>query len=302
VSAPVPHPGPSPRPHVLVADDQATVRRLLQARLEVLGYETTLARDGVEALATLERRRPDVALLDWMMPGLDGVAVTERVRAHPDLADLPIVLLTAREDPADLAAGLAAGADEFLIKPVHQTVLEARLAHVLRRASRMTQLRDAARHDPLTGLPNRRAWEERLDQELARGRRSGLGLCLALLDLDHFKAVNDGHGHDAGDRLLAGVADAWRTDLREADLLARLGGDEFGLLLVECDLEGAERALARLRACTPAPSTTSIGLAEWDGLEDAHALTNRADVALYASKRAGRDRMTSAGAPLAERG
>ncbi len=302
MSAPVPHPGPSPRPHVLVADDQVTVRRLLQARLEVLGYETTLARDGVEALATLERRRPDVALLDWMMPGLDGVAVTERVRAHPDLADLPIVLLTAREDPADLAAGLAAGADEVLIKPVHQTVLEARLAHVLRRASRMTQLRDAARHDPLTGLPNRRAWEERLDQELARGRRSGLGLCLALLDLDHFKAVNDGHGHDAGDRLLAGVADAWRTDLREADLLARLGGDEFGLLLVECDLEGAERALARLRACTPAPSTTSIGLAEWDGLEDAHALTNRADVALYASKRAGRDRMTSAGAPLAERG
>jgi diguanylate cyclase (GGDEF)-like protein len=228
------------------------------------------------------------------MPGLDGVAVCERVRADPELADLPLVLLTARQDPADLAAGLAAGADEFLIKPVHQTVLEARLAHVLRRASRMTQLRDAARHDPLTGLPNRRAWEERLEQEVARGRRSGRPLCLALLDLDHFKAVNDGRGHDAGDRLLTGVADAWRGVVREADLLARLGGDEFGLLLVDTDLEGGERALERLRGCTPAPSTTSIGLAEWDGAEGIVELTSRADVALYASKRAGRDRVTSA--------
>jgi len=290
----------SARPlRALVADDDEVARRLLGIRLEKLGYDTTLAGDGAEALALAGEVRPDVALLDWMMPELDGLALTRRLRADPELADLPIILLSARSEPGDIAAGLAAGVDDYLSKPVHQTELSARLDHVLRRASRVADLSRAARHDPLTGLPNRRAWNERVEQELARSHRSGAPLCLALLDLDGFKRVNDGLGHQAGDELLTAAALQWRPALRESDVLARIGGDEFGVLLPETDLEGAHRALERMRAATPNGRTTSAGVAEAGAGDDAAGLARRADEALYAAKRGGRDRVTASPAALA---
>lgn len=155
-------------------------------------------------------------------------------------------------------------------------------------------LRDLASTDPLTGLRNRRAWDERLVVEFARARRSGRSLSVALLDLDRFKAYNDRHGHQAGDRLLADTSAGWQAQLRGSDLLCRFGGDEFALLLPDCGADCAHTIVARLQASTDPEIGCSAGLAVWDGAEDADALLARADAALYAQKAAGRGGVTVA--------
>jgi diguanylate cyclase (GGDEF)-like protein len=150
-----------------------------------------------------------------------------------------------------------------------------------------------ARTDGLTGVANRRAWDDELPRELARAARSGQQLCVALLDLDHFKAYNDRHGHQAGDRLLKAAAAAWQGRLRKTDLLARYGGDEFAVLLPDCGLPNAMEIAERLRTAQP-EITCSLGVAAWDGREDVSELVARADRALYAAKAAGRDRARAA--------
>jgi diguanylate cyclase (GGDEF)-like protein len=157
-----------------------------------------------------------------------------------------------------------------------------------------------ARTDALTGVANRRAWDDELPRELARAARSGTPLCVALLDLDHFKAYNDRHGHQAGDRLLKAAAAAWQGKLRRSDLLARYGGEEFAVLLPDCGLDSGMEIAERLRTAQP-EGTCSIGLAAWEGHETATQLLARADRALYAAKEGGPDRScaapTAAGSP-----
>ena len=148
-----------------------------------------------------------------------------------------------------------------------------------------------ARTDPLTGLANRRAWDEELHRELARGARQGWPVCVAMIDLDHFKAFNDERGHLSGDELLAEAATTWRVELRDGDFIARYGGEEFGVLLPNCSIGDAAQVVERLRATTPMGQTCSAGLARWDGSESAAELLRRTDAALYAAKRAGRDRL-----------
>ena len=150
-----------------------------------------------------------------------------------------------------------------------------------------------ARTDGLTGVANRRAWDDELPRELARSARSGRQLCVALLDLDHFKAYNDRHGHQAGDRLLKAAAAAWQGKLRKTDLLARYGGEEFAVLLPDCGLDNAMQIAEHLRIAPP-EVTCSLGVADWDGCEDATELVARADRALYAAKAAGRNRSFAA--------
>jgi diguanylate cyclase (GGDEF)-like protein len=150
-----------------------------------------------------------------------------------------------------------------------------------------------ARTDGLTGVANRRAWDDELPRELARAARSGQQLCVALLDLDHFKGYNDRHGHQAGDRLLKEAAAAWQGRLRKTDLLARYGGEEFAVLLPDCGLVDAMEIAERLRTAQP-EVTCSLGVAAWDGREDVTELFARADRALYAAKAAGRDRSYAA--------
>jgi diguanylate cyclase (GGDEF)-like protein len=147
-----------------------------------------------------------------------------------------------------------------------------------------------ARTDSLTGVPNRRAWDEELPRELARAARSLKPVCVALLDLDHFKQYNDRRGHQAGDRLLKEAAAAWQAVVRKTDLVARYGGEEFAILLPDCDLDNAMAIANRLRTAQP-EGTCSLGVAQWDGREDVAALVARADRALYAAKEAGRDRV-----------
>jgi diguanylate cyclase (GGDEF)-like protein len=171
------------------------------------------------------------------------------------------------------------------------TLLAAEAAVAIERADLLARLEAIARTDDLTGLANRRAGEELLPTELARARRDDAPLCVAMLDLDRFKAYNDEHGHQAGDRLLKAAAGTWRGSLRATDVLARYGGEEFVVVLPRCALEDALLLLARLRAATPEDQTVSAGLALWDGEEVPEALVARADEALYEAKNAGRNQV-----------
>jgi diguanylate cyclase (GGDEF)-like protein len=168
-------------------------------------------------------------------------------------------------------------------------MLTAEAAIALDRARLLVQLQETARTDDLTGLPNRRAWDEELPRELARAARDARPVCVAMLDLDRFKRFNDHRGHQAGDRLLKQAASAWASLLRASDMLARYGGEEFSLLLPGCTVDDAQRLVGRLRAAMPDGETVSAGIACWDETETADEFVGRADEALYAAKRSGRN-------------
>jgi diguanylate cyclase (GGDEF)-like protein len=180
-----------------------------------------------------------------------------------------------------------AGNDETTLTLASLLATEAGVT--LERVELLSRLESIARTDDLTGLPNRRAWEEELPRELLRSQRASRPLCVAMIDLDHFKEFNDERGHQAGDRFLKQAAAAWDEELRGTDFLARYGGEEFALALPGCTPEEAVEVAGRMRAATPEGETCSIGIACWDGVEDAPALLGRADAALYEAKRRGRD-------------
>jgi diguanylate cyclase (GGDEF)-like protein len=173
-------------------------------------------------------------------------------------------------------------------------MLAAEAAVAIDHAELLQRLEESARTDDLIGLPNRRAWEHELSRELARSERMASPICVAMLDLDCFKAFNDESGHQAGDGLLRRTAAAWKEQMRASDLLARYGGDEFALLLPGCMLDDAETLVQRLRVVMPDGQTVSVGVACWDGEESAENLIGRADAALYEAKRLGRDRLIAA--------
>ena len=167
-------------------------------------------------------------------------------------------------------------------------MLAEQAARAIERDAHFTILERQARTDELTALPNRRAWDEALEREMARSQRTGQSLCVALLDLDHFKAFNDAHGHQAGDAHLRRTATAWRRELRAIDILARYGGEEFGVLLPNTDVEQAQEVLDRVREATPNGETASAGVVLYDQREPIASLVARADAALYRAKHAGR--------------
>jgi diguanylate cyclase (GGDEF)-like protein len=173
-------------------------------------------------------------------------------------------------------------------------MLAGTLGSALVRAELLDRIANASTTDRLTGLPNRRAWDERAPRELVRASRSGNPVCLALLDLDHFRAYNDAHGRDAGDTLLKSCAARWWDRVRSVDLLARLGGEEFALLLPNCIAPDAVMTVERMRGATQDLRATSVGVAQWDMQEPLESLMLRADVALYQAKKSGRDRVVLA--------
>jgi len=179
-------------------------------------------------------------------------------------------------------------------------LLAAEASIAIERAEFLSRLERVARTDDLTGLPNHRAWEEELPREVARAGREGNPLCVAILDLDHFKDYNDRHGHQAGDLLLKEIAASWQESLRSTDVLARYGGEEFALALPGCLAVEAESLLERLREAMPHGETCSAGLAWWDGEESSQALFGRADTALYVAKARGRDRVVASAEPAPE--
>ena len=196
-------------------------------------------------------------------------------------------VLTERTIPASLVLAMGVAASVLLGALLW---LLAQVGALYREVGRL------ARTDSLTGVANRRAWDEELPRELARAARSGQAVCVALLDLDHFKAYNDEHGHQAGDRLLKAASAAWEGRLRKTDLLARYGGEEFAVLLPDCQLGNAMEIAERLRTAQP-EGTCSIGVADWDGRQDGDELIGRADRALYAAKAGGRNQCRADTAP-----
>ncbi|HKE78353.1 MAG TPA: diguanylate cyclase [Solirubrobacteraceae bacterium] len=178
-------------------------------------------------------------------------------------------------------------------------VLTEEAAAAMQRADLLQRLAELSRTDELTGLPNRRSWEELLDRELRVARRTGQPLSVVMLDLDHFKAYNDRHGHQGGDRLLWLAAHLWRENLRDTDVLARWGGEEFGLLLPGCDAVCAQRLMQRLHEVPLDALTFSAGVSQWDGVSASETLIGEADAALYAAKRGGRNRTCTAPAQAA---
>jgi diguanylate cyclase (GGDEF)-like protein len=238
------------------------------------------------------------AALHPSMRSLSEVAPDQATRfSHWRLALLATTSLMApavlvqqglRHQPIDVGAIAFGSVVLFLLVVLRMAGLVAQVQ------GQAAQLAALAHNDALTGIPNRRAWELELPREMARARRSGGQLYVALLDLDHFKRFNDQHGHQGGDRLLKEATAAWRTRIRRTDLIARYGGEEFAVLLRDCSHVEAAMVLDDLRAVTPGRQSFSAGVAEWDGQEDPERLVGRADRALYEAKHAGRDRIVEA--------
>ena len=298
---------------VLIADDEPLSRRVLQASLARWGYDVEIARDGEEALAALLRdTAPRLAVLDWMMPRMDGLEVCRRARAREGAPYPYLLLLTSRERSSDLIAGLEAGADDYIRKPFDPQELKARLRSGQRVLDLQAQLlaaqeelRVQATRDGLTGLYNRTAVLQRLDEELARARRNGGDLSVLLLDVDHFKSVNDRHGHQAGDEVLRQLAATLSGTLRTYDSLGRYGGEELIAVLPGCGTAAAAAVAERMRAAAsaapvgtragPVGVTVSIGAASLGaGPLDAVTLVAHADAALYRAKQSGRNRVETA--------
>jgi diguanylate cyclase (GGDEF)-like protein len=300
---------------ILIADDDKLSRHILARRLVDWGYDVEPTGDGDEAWARLcDPGCPRLAILDWVMPGLDGAEICRRVRAQAQEPYIYLVLLTARGRREDIIAGLDAGADDYLIKPFDDPELRVRLRAASRIVSLHTELvaarealRFQARHDALTGLANRATATEALAQEAARAARSGRSLAAAMIDIDHFKKINDTHGHPAGDTVIREVARRIAAAVRAHDVVGRFGGEEFIAVLPDCDPAEALTVGERIRAAVaalpidvprhPLGATVSVGVASAHGL-DADRLTALADAALYRAKRAGRNRVELGGESL----
>ena len=288
---------------VLVVDDEADKRLLLAFALENEGYEVRTASDGAEGLAAVEEQQPDLIVTDVMMPRMDGYEMIRRVRANPRTRFIPVIIQSAaRIREKDVRLGSEIGALGYLTDPTDLDLLRARARTLLEFKQFLDACQDAAFTDDLTGLANRRRFDRQFQREVARTERYGHPFCLLLVDIDHFKEVNDANGHDAGDEALRRVANAIQSGTRGIDTGARLGGDEFAVILPETSLARGLEVAGRLRASigalelSPAGRlSASVGVAELPSCASGgDGLRAAADAALYEAKRGGRDRVRAA--------
>jgi diguanylate cyclase (GGDEF)-like protein len=261
------------------------------------------ATDGDEALRLAREEKPDLALLDIMMPGKDGLEVCRELRAEETTRNLPIVFVSAKNAPRDRAAGLRAGAVDYIAKPFHPEELVARVRTQLTLKQLQDRLRRMARTDALTGLYNRGYFETRLAYEYRRRTRYGRPFTCLVIDIDHFKRVNDTRGHRFGDLVLKDVGRILLESFRSVDTVARYGGEEFVVLLPETDLAGAALAAARMadrvreHPFTDGTFTQAVTLSGGivhssdPRVGSAEDVVKLADRALYAAKDAGRNRI-----------
>ncbi|MGD8709749.1 MAG: diguanylate cyclase [Ectothiorhodospiraceae bacterium] len=294
---------------VLLADDDRVPRTLLRRMLEAWGLQVTEVEDGLAAWEVLQSEStPRIAILDWMMPGLDGVALCRKLRALNHAPLVYTILLTSKRQEEDLVHALDNGAHDFQSKPVRPGELKARIAvgrrlvetHDRLQAS-LREMERLASTDVLTGIANRRAFFDLARQELQRTQRYGHAVTGMLLDIDQFKRINDEFGHQAGDAALIHVARICEQEVRESDILARYGGDELAALLLDADEETALEIAERLRqavadtpfefAGSPRHLTVSIGLATTASTVNIDQFLNMADQALFLAKDAGRNRV-----------
>lgn len=307
---------------VLVVEDDPIMLALLESMLIAAGHTVSAARNGVEAMHQVERQHPQLVISDWLMPQMDGITFCRKLRASDELRNVYVIILTAKESADSLVEAFEAGADDYLVKPLTPKLFFARL----RAAQRVVRLQDElafdreqllrfshelalsnerlqrlALTDALTELPNRRFAMERLEQEWALSQRGERALACMMVDIDHFKSINDRFGHQTGDDALKYVANTLRQSARTQDVVCRFGGEEFLVICPDTDIEAAYLCAERLRLNVAGlilknqnssiTLTVSIGLAEkTDGFASMEDLLVRADECLYAAKQAGRNR------------
>ena len=299
---------------VLIIDDDPDALEVAKARLSKEGLDIVCAEGGVAGLKAARIEGPDLILLDLDMPDISGFEVCRNLKADAELCMIPVLFLSGSTTPEDKIFGQDLGADDYVTKPFDAFELRARVRAALRTKHLQDMLFEHAHIDPLTGLPNRRALMERLQQEWARIERHAGRLSFIMADIDGFKGVNDRYGHHVGDKILQQVAGVLSRQCRENDLPARLGGDELAIvvpgdnaaaavhLAERCRREFAKTCFA-VRQDTFAV-TASFGVADSVGVTSLGALMRRADEALYRAKEAGRNRVqawaenTTPGSPL----
>lgn len=301
---------PPPAWNVLVVDDSASLRAEVRGALEAVeGVAVTECGDGFSALRAMVDQRPDVVLLDLVMPGCDGISLLRLVGKRPELASIPIIMLTSADDIDGKVAALERGAADYVVKPFHRRELAARVRTHLRLRALQEELEKANERlrllsctDALTGLFNRRRLDEVLDAEVARAARYGSPVSVMMIDVDHFKSINDRHGHAVGDDVLRSIGAMLREHSRKTDVAARFGGEELSVVLGHTPQEGAAIVAERVRRAIEETEhtvggetfrvTASLGVAGVDGERiDAKTLLGRADAALYQAKRRGRNRV-----------
>jgi len=301
-----------PKRTILVAEDDPISSRILEKKLKGWGFEILLAKDGRGAWEALQRPDVRLALLDWMMPEADGPEICRRIRETKKANYTYILLLTARDQSQDIIAGLQAGADDYMIKPVNFLELKARLQtgqRIIDLEDKLlltqAQLTELATKDGLTKLWNRTFIIRFLDEELIRARRTSSPLSLIMLDLDYFKKINDERGHQAGDKVLMRIAEILTQGVRPYDKIGRYGGDELMIVLPNCDRGSVCLIAERLRRVCAAEQIRANGKAikvtfSAGCVSSGHLvrptgdrMIQAGDKALYRSKAAGRNRVSS---------
>lgn len=296
---------------VLVVDDDAVSRQILRAVLEHSGFEVVEFHDGLEAWEYLQKDPIRLIITNWMMPHMDGLELTRHIRAAGFLSYIYIILVTGNDTKAEVVNGLGAGADDYLIKPFDVKELAARVAIGKRildledwHKDSLTTMEHMAMHDSLTELLNRRAIYTHAEAEMNRAKRSNQSVCLAMVDVDNFKHINDRFGHLAGDRALHLVAERLVSSVRNYNWVGRWGGDEFLLVMPECNEEVArlvcERILSSVRGehillqeGQSVEIHVSIGavVVAGDEILPLDTIIQQADEVLYRAKQAGRDQL-----------
>ena len=300
--------------HVLLVEDRASAATHIKAALDVL-HVVDVESDPQEALFKGVEGRYDLFVVSLGLQGHDGLRLCSQFRSLERTRHVPILIIAEPEDRPRVLRGLELGINDYLLRPIDRNELLARARTQLRRKRYADSLRESVQAsiemavvDTLTGLHNRRFFDTNFPASVEQAARSGKPLCLMILDIDHFKHVNDSYGHDAGDQILKSFAARVRRTIRASDMVCRLGGEEFAVVMPETAMSVGARIAERVRTViesdlfTYAPDrpalrvTVSIGLASRGGTSGAESLMRRADAALYQSKEAGRNRVTAAAA------
>lgn len=308
-----------PKANILLVEDNKTQATIIKDFLEKNGYRVFTVEDGTSAFKAAKTQNIDIILLDRILPDLDGSEVCRWLKLDQGTRDIPIIMLTARGAMSDRVSGLEAGADDYLPKPFDETELNARIYVRLRSKTQQDELKKKNRQledmltrveslaimDQLTGLFNRRRFETIFNSEFKRSQRYQVPLSCMMVDIDHFKKINDSFGHQEGDLVLREIAQVIQTTIREVDTPARWGGEEFVVLSPNTTLENGLRAAERVRKAVAnhifkakehTRVTVSIGVAGIPNpdLDTPEKLIHAADLAMYEAKKFGRNRVTSA--------
>ena len=289
------------QPRILAIDDTPANLQVLAAAL-TLDFNLQIATSGPVGLAAAAKAPPDLILLDVMMPGMDGFEVCRRLKADPVLQAIPVIFITATSDRNAEEMGLALGAVDYISKPIKVEIAKLRIRNLLEREVLRRQLERIAHYDVLTKLPNRALLSDRMNQAMLQAQRRNEKVAVAFLDLDGFKAVNDTHGHEAGDFLLVTLAERMQEALRDSDTLARFGGDEFVTVLPDlATITSCTPVLTRLLQAAAQPVqygqltlqvSASLGVSFYPQAQemDADQLLRQADQAMYQAKQSGKNR------------